>query len=100
MERADQEIAFRSVVVDQTEAAVGAAVVADELLSNHGHEDFLAIEDEHLAFIHLGILLKLDGLSCSGFEIPLDLLEDGLEVTEVFAARALGDFLGRADFLP
>ena len=95
----EQKVALCAVVVNDSQSAVRPAIVADKTLAQVGNHDFLAVEDEVVAFGDLRILLVLYGLPFTRLQFALHIFKERFEFLEILAGIALGDFLRGFDFL-
>ncbi|GJE70739.1 hypothetical protein CHKEEEPN_2280 [Methylorubrum podarium] len=96
MQRAQQYVGLRAVIVDHAQTAVATLVFGHELFAHFRDIGGLAANDEELALLDFGHRLEGPRLAHAGVEVFPDLGEQRLESLEVLAKRAVGDFLSRA----
>jgi len=99
LEGARQQIAFGSVVVDDTQTAITTVILRPEILTHLGDVVDLTLDNEVLVFLNLGHpdpVQGLDGKRMAEARLQLSLhpFENRLELFEVLADGAIGKFLG------
>src|ERR1035441_1988422 len=103
LKRAHQQIAFRTVVIDDTETAVAPVVLRLEVFTNRGEVGNLSLNNKELVALNLVQpnlvqLLKWESLPRAVLQFPLHAFKDGLVLVEVLAHRAVGNLFSRTLF--
>jgi len=96
---AHQQIALGSVVVDDTQTAITTVVLCPEILTLLGDVGNLTLDNEALFLLNLchpDLVQGLDGkrMADAGLQLSLHPFENWLELLEVLADGAIGNFLG------
>src|SRR5690606_298752 len=99
LKRPEQEIAFCAVIIDNTQATVGAAVFGYELFAHFCNISDLASYDEELPHLDLCIFLELPRLPHASVQVAFDLAQDRSKLLKVTANGSVGNLFGGADFL-
>src|SRR5260370_23276279 len=99
LEGAHEQIAFGFVVVDDTQTAITTVILRPEILTHLGDVCDLTVDNEALVLLNLGhpdLVQGLDGkrMADAGLQFSLHPFENWLELLEVLADGAIGNFLG------
>ena len=99
LEGAHEQIAFGSVVVDDTQTAITTVILRPEILTHLGDVGDLTLDNEALFLLNLSHpdpVQGLDGerMADAGLQLSLHPFENWLELLEVLADGAIGNFLG------
>src|SRR5258708_1416677 len=99
LEGPHQQIAFGSVVIDDTQTAITTVILRPEILTHLGDVGDLTLDNEALVFLNLGqpdLLQVLNGerVADAGLQLLPHPFENWLELLEVLADGAIGNFLG------